>query len=165
VVKAVKDDPHLTLAIRYGIGAIRDVYALPRMRVLTGARKGLTAKGIVGVNRLIPMVRYAARTILFGQMAYTAKVIHHQRVAAYFAGIDFGLQTFYLDGASIPNNSGASWFLMLKMLHRVWKPDAKVLLGMYQPGEDWAGRDNILLSRRHLRAQELPCAMIWFRYD
>ena len=85
------------------------------------------------------------------------------QVVAYFAAVNFGLHTFYLDGASIPDNGGASWLLMRDMLHRAWKPDAKIFLGMHESDAKWAGRENILLSRQHLRISELPGAIVWFR--
>jgi hypothetical protein len=159
-LKAQKNDPAVAITLRQGISALQDVFALARMRFSTAQRKGN-----IGDNRFIAMCRYAGRSLVLRQMAYTAKVIHHGRVAAYFAGVKFGLQTFYLDGASVPDNGGAAWLLMLRMLERAWQPNARVILGMYEPDKMWAGRENILLSRRHLRANELPSDIIWFRYD
>jgi hypothetical protein len=35
---------------------------------------------------------------------------------------------------------------------------------MYEPGSDWAGKDNILLSRQHLRVTEYPCEVVTYQY-
>lgn len=156
--KAIKTDPGTAVVINRGFSAINDVFSLIDMRFATRRRKGLE-----DFNRFVATVRYAARTFLLD--GYTAKVIHSGRVVAYFSGIDFGSSTFYLDGASLTDNGGASWYLMVYMLKRAWKPNGKVLLGMHQPGTDWAGRENILLSRQHCRASESPCSVVTFSYS
>lgn len=155
--KAVKTDPATAIVLNRGVSAIKDVFSLIGMRFVTRRRKGLE-----DFNRVVATIRYAARTFLVN--GYTAKVIHANRVVAYFSGIDFGSITFYLDGASLQDNGGASWYLMLHMLKRAWKPNGKVLMGMHQPGTDWAGRENILLSRRHCRVSEFPSSVVTFSY-
>jgi hypothetical protein len=160
VIKAKKADPGITISIDQGAAAaFRHVVPLTILRWRTNRRKGLT-------NVAIPVdaSRYFLRSTLMGQNSFTARAIMFGRTTAYFSGMRYGANTFYLHGASTLDSQGGSWFLMLEMLHRAWRPDGKFMLGMYLTGSDWAGRDNILLSRRHCRATDFPNELVEFEF-
>jgi hypothetical protein len=157
--KALKSDPTATITVNHGRKAVADVVPLIRMKFAVRRRKGLN-----DANMYISAARYIMRTLLMNERSYTGKVTHLGRAAAYFSGVDFGLDTYYLDGASLPDNGGAAWLLMLKMLRRAWRANGKVFISMYEPGSDWAGKDNILLSRQHLRVTEYPCEVVTYQY-
>jgi hypothetical protein len=157
--KALKSDPTATITINHGRKAVADVVPLIRMKFAVRRRKGLK-----DANMFISAARYVMRTLLMNERSYTAKVTHSGRAAAYFSGVDFGLDTYYLDGASLPDNGGAAWLLMLKMLRRAWRANGKVFISMYEAGSDWAGKYNILLSRQQLRVTEFPCEIVTYQY-
>jgi hypothetical protein len=157
--KALKSDPTATITVNHGTKAVVDVVPLIRMKFAVRRRKGLT-----DANMFISATRYIVRTLLMNERSYTAKVTHSGRTAAYFSGVDFGLDTYYLDGASLPDNGGAAWLLMLKMLRRAWRANGKVFISMYAPGRNSAVRDNILFSRQQLRVTEFPCEVVTYRY-
>lgn len=154
--KALKIDPKAEIRINYGIRTILDTIPFMRMRSLMRYRKGLD------FNVLEQAMRYVTRMLLMRKCGYTARVIHIGKVVSYFCGIDFGRHTFYTYGASVPGKNGASWLLILEMLQRSWKPDGKFLMGQAETG---AGRDNLLLFRRHCRVSDFPGAIVWFTYE
>lgn len=158
--KAVKTDPTTSVIVCEGIQAAREALPLTNMRFKTRRRKGLED----WTSFKVAILRYIARTMFMRNGSYTAKVIHRNQTMAYFSGIDFGLSTFYIDGASLPDNGGAAWLLILRMLRRAWKPYGKFFLAMYEVGSDWTGRDDILLSRQHCRPTEYPNTVIDFEY-
>jgi hypothetical protein len=160
ITKALNVDPPPIVSIKFGRAALLEAFTLTRMRSATVRRKGH-----VGVDRSVAIVRYVARNIFLKKLTYTAKVSRCGRVLGYFAGVDLGNHTFYLDGASVPDNRGASWLLMVQMLRHAWQPNRKVFLGMYEPNTDWAGRENFLLSRQHLRVTDIPSEIVWFQYS
>jgi hypothetical protein len=159
--KATKADPATAVVLKQGIKAATEALSLTKMRFLTRRRKGMED----WTSFHVAILRYIARTVFMRQLSYTAKVVHKGQTSAYFSGIDFGSSTFYIDGASLADNGGSAWLLILAMLRRSWQPNGKFFLAMYEVNSVWVGRENILLSRQQCRPVELPNTVLDFVYQ
>ena len=79
----------------------------------------------------------------------------------------FGDTTYYLDGASLPEFSGAGWVLQLETMKRAYERDPKgvYLLGYTDVEPRGPEPEGLLRSRRSLRATEWSSSLISFRWS
>jgi hypothetical protein len=159
---AQKKFEDIQVETKMGLGALSMVPALMRLRVSMGERKGLNLRVPASV------LGYLANIVGFPRYVMTSIVTGGGRVLFSFYGVEFGQFTYYLEGASAPNNGGGAWYLLIAMLKRAYDraPHGKFIMGYvdYAVHREEVG-GGLLRSRRSCRVTDYPTSVIRFHVD
>ncbi len=158
---ALKNFKTVEVKTRSGIGAVRFVPAIMRLRSGISERKGLDIKESGAA------IGYAA-TILSCPRYMTASVVSGDGMnLACFYGAEFGQNTYYLEGGSAQKNGGTAWHLLIAMLRRTYErtPTGKLIMGYV----DYSTHDEeksagLLRSRQACRVSDYATSTLKFRY-
>lgn len=125
--KAAKLGPRLSIEIGYGARMLRYAHDLLRLRRDLYARKG------VAFSMRINLFRLLLRAVAMRDQAFIAIARRDNNVIAAFGGITFGRDTYFMDSAAVPDDDGAYWFLMLRMLEDAYRraPQGRFVTGAY----------------------------------
>jgi hypothetical protein len=164
--KALRTDGNLAVTFRRGLATLCDISVITRLRYDTLTRKGL------GYDAGRMAVRYATRCCLYRRYIWTGKILHSpapeipQRIAATVSGVEFGNNFYYIDGASLPDNGGASWYLLIETIRRAFHKNAR---GRFVMGVDRGllgnkpGWENLNRSRQQCRVSRFPSSIVNFQ--
>jgi hypothetical protein len=163
VKKAVQAYP--ALAVLDGVGPLsaRRYAESVVLRRQLFQRKGV-ARSAVGM-----VVRSLARQLSLRRYSHAAYLVDGRRLLAYYSGIAFGRNHYYLEGAARPGEPGTSWYLLLEMIRRAF--DATGGQGKFVMGSDdgtqagdkqWEG---LRRSRQQCCATKFPTSVVRFTYD
>jgi hypothetical protein len=152
--RATQSLPDLTLTVDLGLRTAGKVPMLTQLRGLMFRRKSLE------FNFGREWLRSMLRAILWRRHAIIAAARTHDETLAMVSCIEFGANTFYLEGASRPTNGGAAWHLMLSMLKRAFDrdPAGKFVMGVVVDDAD------LSRSREQCRVSAYPISTITFTY-
>lgn len=158
--KAERANDGLKIVVRTGLSAIRSAGPLTRLRSAMYSRKGL------GFRSLRTFVGYVAGVLLCPDQAMTASAEAGGRVLAAYHGVEFGANTYYLDGAAAEGADGGSWFLLLTMVRRAYEraPKGRFLMGYIGSALTREVPEGLIRSRRSLRVTEWPTSLIRFSW-
>jgi len=159
--KAERANDGLKIVVRTGLSAIRSAGPLTRLRSAMYSRKGL------GFRSLRTFLGYVAGVLLCPEQAMTASAEAGGRVLAAYHGVEFGQNTYYLDGAAAEGAEGGSWFLLLTMVRRAYEraPKGRFLMGYIGSALTREVPEGLIRSRRSLRVSEWPTCLIKFRWN
>jgi hypothetical protein len=151
---ARKSHPDLRVTEREGLSTVTKVQALIWFRAAMCRRKGLQFR--IGHEWLRALVR----AVVWRRHVVIASAEAHRRALAMFSGIRFGTSCYYLEGASRPDNSGASWHLMMTMLKSAYRrsPRGKFVMGVVEKDP------NLNRSRQQCRVSNYPGCLVEFNY-
>lgn len=159
--KSRKTDPAATIVYAHGVSAVRQTAIVTKLRHATWTRKGLGfAPGVMAV-------RYAMRCCLYRRYSWTGWIVHSGRTAAVMTGIDYGNNLFYIDGASLPDNGGAAWHLLIETMRQSYQrhPHGRFVMGVDRgPAGNKEGWENLERSRQQCRVSRFPSSRVQFRY-
>ena len=91
------------------------VPAITRLRSAMYERKGLD----FGPAKVL--ASYVATHVTCRNYSLTAIAYDAGAPLAGFSGMEFGPNTYYIDGGSLPANKGAAWLIQMVMLKRAWE--------------------------------------------
>ena len=143
------------------IGARRYLRAVALRRAMY-RRKGVR-RSTAGM-----VARSVARGLGTGPFARSAYLVDGGTLLASYGGVDFGPLACYLEGASRPDNQGASWALLMAIIERAY--DRTGGTGRFVMGSDdgtqagtpaWEG---LRRSRRQCCANPVPTSVVRFTY-
>jgi len=161
--RAAADLPDLSLEVRQGRRGLLPCLALLRLRSAMCRRKFLPFNGWRSA------ISYLGMVIRCPESTITAVVSAGGRSLAALIEVEFGSNTYFLDGASRQENSGAAWYLQLAMLRRAYERDpasGKFVMGYVDYATHTEERGGGLLrSRRALRVTEYPTSLISLTYQ
>jgi hypothetical protein len=88
---------------------------------------------------------------------------------AGFSGMEFGPNTYYIDGGSLACNKGAAWLIQMVMLKRAWERSSgrgKFIMGYvdYATHDDAIG-GGLIRSRKAVKADDYPTSIVTFTFD
>ena len=153
------DNPGLHMRVREGLAGLREMPALLAMQ------KRLADRKKVPLASRQRQLRLALRTGLLRDHAVTATARSGADCLATYSGVEFGGNSYYLNGASTPDNGGAAWHLLLAMLRRAWDRGPgprKFVMGTVQaPDDGWEKLDR---SRQQCRVSAFPTSVVDFAY-
>jgi len=159
VKKAQNEIDGLQLDVRSGLGSLRHVPTIIRLRSTMYRRKGLrfrrTAAAVSAVAGIVSARRYAL----------TAVATSSAGPMAAFHGLEFAGSTYYADGGSQAGNSGAAWYLITRMAQRAYDahPHGRFVMGYVEPAiHDEAVGGGLLRSRRSMRVTSYPTSTVTF---
>jgi hypothetical protein len=156
-VRAIRQRPALALSLRRGWATLLDLPVMTRLAVSVSDRKKLdNPPGSI-------LLRLLVRGMAMRHYAISAVARDADRALASFSGIEFGLNTYYLNGGSEADNAGAAWYLMLEMLRRSYRRSSgsgKFLMGPVL--ETMPGWGNLARSREQCRAADFPTSVVTF---
>jgi hypothetical protein len=159
---AAKNFDDIAVVTKTGLKALSAVPALMKLRTSMSERKGLNLRVSASV------AAYIANIISFPAYMMTSIVTGGGRVLSSFYGVEFGENTYYLEGASAPNNGGGAWHLLISMLKRSYDraPKGKFIMGYvdYSLHREEVG-GGLLRSRRSCRVTDYSTSVIKFRVD
>jgi hypothetical protein len=165
--KARKSDENLAVTYSRGLATLRDTSVITRLRHDTWTRKGLR----YDAGQMA--ARYAMRCCLYRRYIWTGKIIHSsspkvpQRIAAVVSGVEFGENVYYIDGASLPDNNGASWYLLIETMRRAFhkNPRGKFVMGVDRglSGNNKPGWENLNRSRQQCRVSRFSSSVVKFQ--
>lgn len=153
--------PGLDLAMRKGRAALASLPDLSRLRMAVAARKGLAERPLGFLLSKLALTLTCSRYMISG-------VAHVGGMAlGAFYGARFGDNTYYLEGASAAQNTGASWRLLFAVMEEAFTraPGGKFVMGYVDfATHDEAQGGGLLRSRRACRVSDFPTSMVRFRY-
>lgn len=159
--KAANTLPDLSVHTERGLRALRRVPALVRMRDDMYKRKGLR------FGALSAAASSAGTILSCPKYAFVAVAATGDKVLAAFSGYSFGGDTYYTDGASASDNTGASWYLMLQMLEDAYRrdPAGKFVMGYVDRAthDDSVG-GGLLRSRMSCRVTDFDTEIVQFEW-
>lgn len=135
---------------------------------MVSLRTQMTRRKNLAHDALHSFLSYVGSSLMCHQHMFVAMAKAGRRPLAFFYGAHFGQHAYYLEGASIPDNQGAAWRLMLDMLERAYHraPDGKFVMGYvdYALHIDEVG-GGLLRSRRACRVSDQPASLLQFQYQ
>jgi hypothetical protein len=159
VKKARSEIPDLDLVTRRGPAAVRSVPDLIRLRSVMYDRKGIRF-------RAAGATAAAVGSALVGSgNAFVSIACGDGRPLAALSGVDFGPNTYYLDGGSRSDNQGASWYLLTESIRSAYDadPQGRFVMGYVDHAtHDESVGGGLLRSRQSCRVSDYPTAMVTF---
>lgn len=158
---AERDIIDLEFVTRKGWRSLLAAPALVRLKALMSARKKIPL-------RIARLVTSCVGSILLAPKQTITRVAKGGgAVLAAYYGVEFGANVYYLEAASLPNNQGASWALLISMIRRAFEqnPRGKFIMGYV----DYAIHDEelgggLLRSRSACRVTDYPTSIVDFSY-
>jgi hypothetical protein len=156
---ALRDMPRISLLERSGRQALRSVPSLVGLRASMAERKSLD------LNVLQSGLSYLGWIIFCPDHVVTGLAMNGKKALSAYFGIEFGENTYYLEGASRGGNGGAAWRLLIAMLNRAYArhPKGKFVMG-YMDASTTAD-EGLLRSRAACRVSSYPTSVVRFSYD
>jgi hypothetical protein len=158
---ALKNVPDMKVTTLRGRRALTAVPLLVRLRASLSDRKKLS----------LPIARlFASYTFtLFYSARYmlVTYVTGGRRPLYCYYGAEYGQETYYLEGASVSDNRGAAWHVLLGELQRAYQrtPQGRFIMGFIDPAtHDDAVGGGLLRSRDACRVTNFPTAIVDFVY-
>lgn len=160
--KARKSDPDLRIMQVTGLKTLRYAGRMMLMRRATYRRKG------AALDFLSASLRFLGRILFMRHYIFMTMIFFHGRLTAVVSGVRFGRHVYYLDGASVADNGGSSWYLLIDILRQT---QTAYPTGMFVMGPDQAafhigraGWDNLLRQREQCKASNFPTSLVTFDY-
>ncbi len=159
---AVRNQPDLEIALREGRRTALASLDMVSLRTRMTRRKRLEH------GALQSFASYVGTSLTCHPYMFASVAQAGRRPLAFFYGADFGDHTYYLEGASVPENQGAAWRLILTMLERAYRraPGGKFVMGYVDYAihvEELGG--GLLRSRRACRVSDHPASILRFDYQ
>jgi hypothetical protein len=154
---------NIRVDVHQGIASLAHVPAITRLRSAMYERKGLD----FGPAKVL--ASSVATHVTCRNYSLTAVAYDGDTPVAGFSGMEFGSQTYYIDGGSLTSNKGAAWYVQMAMLRRSWErhsDGAKFVMGYV----DYATHDEdigggLIRSRKAVRASDFPTSIVTFSFD
>lgn len=158
---ARRDIPDLRLETFRGLSAVAAIPDLVRLRLNLSSRKGLRL-------RALDLVTSYLGWMLLCRNQTVARLAHGRgRVLAAYLGLEFSINTYYQEAASVPDNGGASWALLLYCIKDAYdrSPGGRFVMGYvnYALYKEEVG-GGLVQSRHAVRAVDFPTSVVRFRY-
>jgi hypothetical protein len=161
--RAETDLPDLSLDVRQGRRALLQCLVLLRLRSAMCRRKFLPFNGWRSA------ISYLGMIIRCPESTITAVASAGGRSLAALIEVEFASNTYFLEGASRQDNSGAAWYLQLAMLRRAYERNpasGKFVMGYIDYATHTEERGGGLLrSRRALRVTEYATSLVSLTYQ
>jgi hypothetical protein len=163
VIKASRAYRDLEIVERSGVNAIKNYSQAMSMRRAMFRRKG--------VKKMMPimLLRSVARLLSMYRYSTLAYLVADDALRAFYVGISYGKNFYYLEGASEPNNGGASWYLLMTMIERAYRQSKG--MGNFIMGSDdgtqtgTAAWEGLRRSRQQCRATSFETSIVRFSYN
>lgn len=158
---ALKQKPNLKVATLRGLEALTALPLLARLRSSLSERKKLS----LPIARMI--ASWTLSLICSGRYMMVTYATDGARPLYCYYGGEFGEESYYLEGASIPDNHGAAWHVLLGELQRAYQRTSR---GLFIMGyidrliHDDAVSGGLLRSREACRVTDFETAIIQFVY-
>jgi len=154
---------NVDVVVRQGIASLTHVPAITRLRSAMYQRKGLD----FGPAKVL--ASYVATHVTCRRYSLTAIAYDGATPLAGFSGMEFGPNTYYIDGGSLPANKGAAWLIQMVMLKRAWERSSgrgKFIMGYvdYATHDDAIG-GGLIRSRKAVKASDYPTSIVTFAFD
>lgn len=158
---AQRDIPDLSLVTLRGWRALTGVQALAKLKI------GLSARKKIALRMPTLVISYVASTLLAPSQTITRLAKSRGRVLAAYYGVEVGSNFYYLEAASVPNNQGAAWALLISMIRRSYEldPQGRFIMGYvnYATHDETVG-GGLLRSRSACRVTDYPTSIAAFSY-
>ena len=157
--RAVRDKPQLRIRVRLGPATMLDFVEVIRLQRAMWNRKEMDVSMAAFGARLL------LRTLSLRHHVISAVAIDQARLLATYSGIDFGPNSYYLNGGSEADNGGAAWCLLLHMIKLAYmrtNGQGKFFMGSVR--ENDPGWNDLHRSRLHCRVNAYPTSVISFSY-
>ncbi|CAM6055282.1 unnamed protein product [Sphagnum tenellum] len=127
--KAAKSDP--AIRITHNGLTFHDALEMIRMRRKMFKRKGLLSSGLFS-----SALQFLFRMVLMSDHVFVTRIYYHEKLSAFMSGVRFGEHIYYIDGASLEDNGGSAWYLMLKNIKMFYDAHrgGKFIMGSDPPG-------------------------------
>ncbi len=151
--------PNIRLLQRSGRRSLLSLPALVQLRAAMAERKSLNLKVAMSTLAYLGWIAACPKHVV------TNLAVNGRQVLATYFGIEFGDNTYYLEGASRAGNGGAAWYLLLAMLRRAYErhPKGKFIMGYTDKAT--LQDEGLLRSRAACRVTDYPTSVVRFRYD
>lgn len=158
--RAAREKPDLRIRVRCRLATLLDFIKVVRLQMSMWNRKHLNASMAAFGARLL------LRTLSLRHHAVSAVAIDLGRLLATYSGIEFGPNSYYLNGSSEPDNGGAAWCLLLHVIKQAYTRTngaGKFFMGSVRVNDPgWTGLHR---SRLHLRVNDYTTSLISFSYQ
>jgi hypothetical protein len=153
---------NVEVVVHQGIASLSHVPAITRLRSAMYERKGLD----FGPAKVL--ASYVATHVTCRNYSLTAIAYDAGAPLAGFSGMEFGPNTYYIDGGSLPANKGAAWLIQMVMLKRAWERSSgrgKFIMGYvdYATHDDAVG-GGLIRSRKAVKASDYPTSIVTFTF-
>jgi hypothetical protein len=122
--RAINMHSDVTLVFRRGLWTMVSVPCLTWLRRLMLRRKGGEFSMLQGLSALV-------RPLVWQRCTVSASVRVGKRTTAVFSGIEFGPNTYFIQGACRVPNNGTAWHMFLTLLRDAFErsPHGKFIMG------------------------------------
>jgi len=159
---------NVEVVVRQGLASLSHVRAITRLRSMY-ERKGLHERKGLDFGPAKVLASYVATHVTCRTYSLTAIAYDGTTPLAGFSGMEFGANTYYIDGGSAPANKGAAWLIQMVMLKRAWERYSgrgKFIMGYvdYATHDDAVG-GGLIRSRKAVKASDHPTSVVTFTFD
>lgn len=158
---ARRDIPDLGFQTFWGRSGLR---AIP---TLVSLRLGLSSRKDLGLRAARLVASYLSWMLICPKLTVTRLANGGGRPLAAYLGIEFGRNTYYWESASVPNNHGAQWALLISAIKEAYErdPRGRFVMGYvnYALYDEKVG-GGLVRSREAVRAVDFATSVVVFRY-
>jgi hypothetical protein len=162
--RAHKSDANMRIEETIGhLPSIRNLFRMLAMRRNVYRRKHVSLE-FVGWS-----VQLLRRLVLLRRYITVWWVIFGGHYTSFAVGLQFGDRLYYTDGASLEDNGGSAWYLLIELLRKAKEahPAGKFVMGFdpVVPWTDAAGWQNVLRQRQQCRVSASLTSVVVFDYN
>jgi hypothetical protein len=158
---ARRDIPDLAFRSFWGRSGVTAIRTLMRLRL------GLSSRKRLGLRTGNLLASYLGWMVFCPKLTVTRLAIGRGQPLAAYLGMEFGENTYYWEAASVPDNQGAQWALLLSSIKEASDraPKGRFVMGYvnYAIHDDEVG-GGLVRSRQAVRAVDFATSVVAFRY-
>jgi hypothetical protein len=158
-VKATKADPGIRIEHDRGVPSVRGIVRMLALNWRMFQRKHMP-------SFLCSSIRLVIKISSLRSCYDVSWVVHRGRYSAYALVLGFGDQFYYTNGASLKDNGGSAWYLMMEIIRKVkgQSPTGKFIMGFNPivPDSNRVGWANVLRQREQCRVSNWKVSIVVF---